>query len=401
MDNFRSTENISNNILDGERKTIFFAAAAEVASPNWNTSREHRAAITSRVRIAIQSVVENIPAPNWPNYHVIINRVGANKMDDDNLIAACKPARDQIAQWLDVDDGDERINFEYSQHPTRELDVTRTRQGKTKFRTWLEVTVSREPGEAHVELPRRAPPMRLERERTRAPIRVDQDKRTPIFELELAPRHNGSRVRASLIADIHGERINICSAYTQQGHMWRTQGVSLDIGEVDALISALGVLKGKLREGLRGVPPGVKKGAEAMGGGSDTSSNDVNNITGTERPFPGPNIHAGSSPYSRSSPREYSSPRPSPLKNPTSENLPPAPPGMRWDGKKWVSQHLNPKPPPLPKAKRPPPPPPHANAAAHAVAAGPGLHPWGVKDDPPDCNATAEDADNGGDGQDE
>ena len=39
-------------------------------------------------------------------------------LDDDNLVGACKPLRDAICESIGIDDGDERIKFEYGQQKT-------------------------------------------------------------------------------------------------------------------------------------------------------------------------------------------------------------------------------------------------------------------------------------------
>ena len=46
---------------------------------------------------------------------VRLTRIGAQRLDDDNLAGAFKSCRDQIAREIGVDDGDERIRFEYAQ----------------------------------------------------------------------------------------------------------------------------------------------------------------------------------------------------------------------------------------------------------------------------------------------
>lgn len=35
--------------------------------------------------------------------------------DDDNLAGALKPVRDELAEWLEVDDGDRRVLWECDQ----------------------------------------------------------------------------------------------------------------------------------------------------------------------------------------------------------------------------------------------------------------------------------------------
>lgn len=42
-------------------------------------------------------------------------RIGSQRLDDDNLAGAFKFCRDQIARELAIDDGSDRIRFEYAQ----------------------------------------------------------------------------------------------------------------------------------------------------------------------------------------------------------------------------------------------------------------------------------------------
>lgn len=48
---------------------------------------------------------------------VTLTRIAPRKLDSDNLARAFKACRDQVAKWLGVDDGDERIQYRYAQRP--------------------------------------------------------------------------------------------------------------------------------------------------------------------------------------------------------------------------------------------------------------------------------------------
>lgn len=54
---------------------------------------------------------------------VTLTRVGKRKLDSDNLSRSCKAPRDSVAQWLGIDDGDERIEWRYAQEIGREYAV--------------------------------------------------------------------------------------------------------------------------------------------------------------------------------------------------------------------------------------------------------------------------------------
>lgn len=40
-------------------------------------------------------------------------RIGGKKLDSDNLVGGFKAIRDQLAKWLQVDDGSDRLRFEW------------------------------------------------------------------------------------------------------------------------------------------------------------------------------------------------------------------------------------------------------------------------------------------------
>lgn len=46
---------------------------------------------------------------------ITLTRIAPRSLDSDNLASGCKAARDGIADWLRVDDGDKRIEWRYVQ----------------------------------------------------------------------------------------------------------------------------------------------------------------------------------------------------------------------------------------------------------------------------------------------
>lgn len=77
------------------------------------------AALKKRQRLAVycQMVASKGRGEMLPKLpHVItITRVGPRKLDDDNLAAACKYVRDQIAAIVGVDDGSPMYTWRYAQ----------------------------------------------------------------------------------------------------------------------------------------------------------------------------------------------------------------------------------------------------------------------------------------------
>jgi hypothetical protein len=73
---------------------------------------------------------------------VYLTRISPRKLDDDNLRGALKACRDGVADAIGVDDGDERVTWDYSQ-----------RRGKPKEYA-VEVTVVHDADEAMAALGR-------------------------------------------------------------------------------------------------------------------------------------------------------------------------------------------------------------------------------------------------------
>jgi hypothetical protein len=48
---------------------------------------------------------------------VTLTRLGGRGLDSDNLAGAYKAIRDGVADWLGIDDGDDRIEWRYAQEP--------------------------------------------------------------------------------------------------------------------------------------------------------------------------------------------------------------------------------------------------------------------------------------------
>ena len=46
---------------------------------------------------------------------ITLTRIAPRKLDSDNLAGGFKAARDGIADWLNIDDGDERLTWVYAQ----------------------------------------------------------------------------------------------------------------------------------------------------------------------------------------------------------------------------------------------------------------------------------------------
>lgn len=61
-------------------------------------------------------VARGLGAPPSPPLVITLTRVSPRRLDSDNLASSQKHVRDGIADWLGIDDGDERLTWRYEQH---------------------------------------------------------------------------------------------------------------------------------------------------------------------------------------------------------------------------------------------------------------------------------------------
>lgn len=52
----------------------------------------------------------------WP-FVITLTRLGGKRLDSDNLARSMKAVQDAVAEWLGIDDGDERIEWKYEARP--------------------------------------------------------------------------------------------------------------------------------------------------------------------------------------------------------------------------------------------------------------------------------------------
>jgi hypothetical protein len=74
----------------------------------YRRTKAQRTAVAWRLKL-LRDVLT--PPPNV----VTLIRVAPRKLDSDNLVSAFKAVRDQVAEFLGVDDGDSRVTWMYGQ----------------------------------------------------------------------------------------------------------------------------------------------------------------------------------------------------------------------------------------------------------------------------------------------
>ena len=86
---------------------------------NGMNSREHHMARARRVkreREAAAWMLKRAEKPILPCVVLLTRSAPSNGLDRDNLQGALKAVRDQVAEWLEVDDRDESsVRYEYAQ----------------------------------------------------------------------------------------------------------------------------------------------------------------------------------------------------------------------------------------------------------------------------------------------
>ncbi len=88
-------------------KVVSVANLREHWSKRAARAKTHRSTASTMLRAAGK-------APALP-VTVLMTRIGAKTLDTDNLSGGCKAARDGVADWLGVDDGDPCVTWKYAQ----------------------------------------------------------------------------------------------------------------------------------------------------------------------------------------------------------------------------------------------------------------------------------------------
>lgn len=79
--------------------------------------REHWSTKANRAKLQRRTTAALLKAHRPPllPLTVVLTRVAARQLDTDNLAAAFKSCRDGVADWLGVNDNDQRVTWEYGQ----------------------------------------------------------------------------------------------------------------------------------------------------------------------------------------------------------------------------------------------------------------------------------------------
>lgn len=81
-------------------------------------AREHHMARARRVkaeRAATAWALVTLKPPSVPCVVKLTRLAPSSGLDSDNLQSSCKGIRDQIAQWIGIDDKDPRVDWRYDQ----------------------------------------------------------------------------------------------------------------------------------------------------------------------------------------------------------------------------------------------------------------------------------------------
>lgn len=81
---------------------------------HWAVKAKRKTAQQVEMIVTLRNVLRQSPKVAFPCV-VRLTRIGARRMDSDNLANGFKAVRDAIASVLGIDDGDPRITFQYDQ----------------------------------------------------------------------------------------------------------------------------------------------------------------------------------------------------------------------------------------------------------------------------------------------
>ena len=104
--------------LAGKHAVTVYVPVRTVSEANTHDHWRKRHARAKAQRGAIALKFTRLPLPA-PPLVVRLERIAGRRLDDDNLRSAFKAIRDEVAKFIGVDDGDERVKWEYDQwdHP--------------------------------------------------------------------------------------------------------------------------------------------------------------------------------------------------------------------------------------------------------------------------------------------
>lgn len=74
-----------------------------------------KAKLVKSQRTRAFNALASVAAPPAPLCTIVLTRVAPRALDGDNLQSGFKAVRDGVADWLNVDDGDARIDWQYKQ----------------------------------------------------------------------------------------------------------------------------------------------------------------------------------------------------------------------------------------------------------------------------------------------
>ena len=109
-------------------------AGLRLRSPNWREHHFARARRTRHERANVAAALAKFTPPPLPCL-VTLTRIGPRLLDGDNLQAAGKGVRDQVARWLGCDDNPAApVTWRYAQERTNKRHDVPVRAGRFVLR---------------------------------------------------------------------------------------------------------------------------------------------------------------------------------------------------------------------------------------------------------------------------
>ncbi len=74
-----------------------------------------KAKLVKNHRAKTYNALASVCAAPTPPCTIVLTRVAPRRLDGDNLQSGFKAVRDGVADWLGIDDGDSRLDWQYRQ----------------------------------------------------------------------------------------------------------------------------------------------------------------------------------------------------------------------------------------------------------------------------------------------
>lgn len=86
-----------------------------ISTANARLNRFKLASMNKSQRLMTKQILRGVAFPPLPPLTIVLTRIGAKRLDSDNLAGGFKAVRDGVADWLGIDDGSPLLDWQYTQ----------------------------------------------------------------------------------------------------------------------------------------------------------------------------------------------------------------------------------------------------------------------------------------------